>query len=363
MNGDSNYGNPTKNNIIFTGYKFTVAKAEYTGNTSIAVDTITFNLYRTQNTSPEVSFTPLVEVYEMDSSDEAIQFIYNKYGQTSRLQSDINIDLSILGSNNVGTVTQIYKDKSVMVFGDSISANHGWSNYIMNRFKMRGMYNVAISGANIAGSKDATESGGNRNLIYQIESSPISIKDVCYVEGANSDGEYIKKIDCVIISMGFDDANNNRKVGDADIVKAANWDTLRPALDTEDFDSVMAAIKYCVFLMKTTVQKATVTIAGKEVVVGVDYTKAKIIFQTPIQTSSKSIGIVDRLNKIRDGIKEICEYYSIPIIDGSKSCGIVREEELLYDKGKYLKDTIHPNEDGYIKMGEMNAGGLISNFM
>lgn len=358
-------GNAANTNILYTKGLYTIAKAEYVSNPSgVDVGYITFILYRCSNTASTPIETPLVQVYELASLEDAKTIINADYGEDKTLPDNVSINDKILNSKQVSTISTIYKNKSIVVFGDSISANKSWSNYIANAIRCPRVYNVAIGGAHIAGNK------ANINLVYQIKNSPKSLFSTCYFDGQmNNDGEYIFPIDCVIISMGFNDANNNRTLGKIEDVANINWKNFEPSSDSTSFNSIMQALKYCVFLMKSEIIKQEVSIDGENVVVGLDYRYSKIIFQTPIQSSSEGYGttpegdLTQRLVNTEKCIKEFCEYYSIPVICGRTQCGISREEELMYENGKYLVDQIHPNGDGYRKIGEMNLSGLLSNFM
>lgn len=362
MLGNTDYGNSTKHNIVFSGGKYTVAKAAYTSD--ISIDTLTFQLYRTQNTVPYPIETPMVEVYEMHSIDEAISYINSRVGETREINDSVNIDNKILESN-VGTLSSMMSDTSMLVFGDSITANHGWSNYIANKLKWKGISNIAIGGANISGAYNVT-SGNQRNLIYQIRQAANLLGDVCYAEGTLNNNTYTKVYDIVFISMGFNDAKNGYACGSLDDVKDVEWSTLAPADDNTVFPTIAKAIKYCIFYLKNNVITGTVTVNGETKNVAVDCRKARFIWQTPIGTSTiygtwTAEQTDARLRDVENVITSICNHYSIQVINGRLTSGITREEEGLVSGGKYLSDSIHPNGDGYIKIGEMNLGGILGN--
>ena len=367
MNDSSDFGNPSQHNIVFCGRKYAVAKAAYVYD-SVPVDTMTFNLYRTSINVPYPIETPLVEVYEMASKDEAIAYIKSRFGENKELASNINIDRKILASDHVGTLSSMYADKSMLLLGDSITATHGWSDYVADRLKWPGIHNIAIGGANIAGQYNPNDNTSPRNLIYQIRQSANLLGDVCYVEGELESGVYVKKIDYVFISMGFNDAKNGRTVGSLSDVKDVSWSTLAPSSDTVPFATVAAAIKYCIFYLKTTLIPGTITVDGVTKNVAIDCRTAKIMWQTPIATTDNFItgqpsSVTDSmLLAVENVITEVCEYYSVPVVNGRKLCGVSREEEELYEGGKYLADNIHPNDKGHIKLGEMNLGAILSNF-
>lgn len=365
------YGNPNANNIVLTGGKYTIAKAVCTRTDSAAdtinsvIDAISYVVYRVQNTVPYPIDTRMIEVYEMNSADEAISYLNSRFGESKELPADVNIARKLLSSDNVGTLSSMFKDKSMLVLGDSLSANHAWTNYVANQLKWKGINNIAIGGANICGSYNVT-SGKQRNLIYQIREAANLLGDVCYAEGELVDGVYTKKMDYVFISMGYNDAHNNWATGSLASVKDVAWSSLAPVNDDAMFSNIAAAVKYCLFLLKTTPIAGSITVDGEVKNVKIDCTHAKIVWQTPIATSNlwydwTAAEVDARMIEVENVIAEVCNYYSVPVINGRLCCGVSREEEGLYPNGKYLVDHVHPNSEGYVKLGEMNASGILGN--
>jgi lysophospholipase L1-like esterase len=363
------YGNPNANNIVLTGNKYTIAKAVCTRTDSAAdtinsvIDAISYVVYRVQNTVPYPIDTPMIEVYEMNSAEEAISYLNSRFGESKELPADVNIARKLLSSDNVGTLSSMFKDKSMLVLGDSLSANHAWTNYVANQLKWKGINNIAIGGANICGSYNVT-SGKQRNLLYQIREAANLLGDVCYAEGELVDGVYTKKMDYVFISMGYNDAHNNWETGSLASVKDVAWSSLAPVNDDAMFSNIAAAVKYCLFLLKTTPIEGSITVNGEVKNVKIDCTHAKIVWQTPIATSNlwydwTAAEVDARMIEVENVIAEVCNYYSVPVVNGRLLCGITREEENLYEGGKYLSDKTHPNADGYIKLGEMNLKAIL----
>jgi len=95
---------------------------------------------------------------------------------------------------------------------------------------------------------------------------------------------------------------------------------------------------------------------------GIDARKSKFFFITPIQSSnSEQDGTT--LMELGDLINELLEDYSIKRIDGYRDVGICGRFEVDGSEGKFLKDGIHPNYDGYVKMGETISGEILSTYL
>ena len=374
-----NYGNRNANNIYVAGTKYVVAQAACTSfdsatNAAInaVIDAITVPLYRVDNVVPYPIETPMIEVYEMDSASEAIEYINCRIGEDKAIGDSVNLDNKILDSDHVGTLSSMMSGTSMLVMGDSITAFKGWTNYVANKLKWKGISNIAIGGANICAAYNVT-SGSQRNLIYQIRNIANFLGDVCYAEGELVDyteggstvQRYTKAFDAVFISMGYNDASNGWTCGSLADVKDVAWSSLAPANDDTRFSSIAAAIKYCLFYLKTTVITGTTTVNGSSVNVAADCRKARFIWQTPIGTAAKygndATGATTdaRLRAVEDVIAEVCNHYSVQVVNGRLLCGITREEENLYEGGKYLRDKTHPNADGYVKLGEMNLKAIL----
>ncbi len=362
-NGTSDWGNYNQDNIVLLDSHWIVAQAIWTNNTDVAVDHISFQLYWGP-TKPNYQHTPLVEVYEMESAEEAVSWVRAKCGQTMKLSPQVSIDDALL-SANVATLGSAYMDKSVVIFGDSISADHAWSEYMMNKLKLRNIFNFGIGGASIQYNRE------NLDLLSQINDVATRMSATCYLQGKLQNGVYVYSVDCVMICLGHNDVGggSGHAIGEFESVRDTSWESLAPTGTL--FSSILSAFKYCLFKMKTTIITSEVTLNGNTVTVGVDFRNAKFMYQSPIQTTADdtAAGIPYTYAQLRSALKEICEYYSVIYIDGWTRAGINKEEELLYQAqsgstyGKFLKDGTHPTVEGYIKLGEMMASALISNFM
>jgi lysophospholipase L1-like esterase len=54
-------------------------------------------------------------------------------------------------------------------------------------------------------------------------------------------------------------------------------------------------------------------------------------------------------------LREICSTFSVPVIDCYSECGIRAEDEIWGERGRYLKDGLHPDVEGQQLMGRYIA--------
>lgn len=95
------------------------------------------------------------------------------------------------------------------------------------------------------------------------------------------------------------------------------------------------------------------------------YPDSKIIIMTPIhrldseQPKYEHGGLVFRtLKQYVDAIREVAEYYSLPVLDLYASYGIQPKVQVLKDK--YVPDGLHPNDAGHVILAEKIASFLRS---
>ena len=90
------------------------------------------------------------------------------------------------------------------------------------------------------------------------------------------------------------------------------------------------------------------------------YPNSEIVFMTPLHRTNeinseekKNLGTeyisaVNPLKKYVDVIKEVCEYYSVPVLDLYSVSGIQPNVDVI--KELYCPDGLHPNDLGHIKI-------------
>ena len=83
------------------------------------------------------------------------------------------------------------------------------------------------------------------------------------------------------------------------------------------------------------------------------FPKCRVFLCTPIQSGSISHNELN-LKKIAV-LREICSTFSVPVIDCYSECGIRAEDESWGERGRYLKDGLHPDVEGQQLMGQYIA--------
>ncbi len=94
----------------------------------------------------------------------------------------------------------------------------------------------------------------------------------------------------------------------------------------------------CHYLMKGLVEK---------------YPDKQIVFMTPMQRSSGYEPKSDRTENLRDyscALKEVAQYYSIPVLDLFSELGIC--PDVPVQKEMFCPDGLHPNDAGHLKLAE-----------
>lgn len=91
------------------------------------------------------------------------------------------------------------------------------------------------------------------------------------------------------------------------------------------------------------------------------YPTARIIFMTPLHRSSEysytaSTYCKEPLSEYARAIREVCEYYSIPVLDLYRNSGITPAVQKM--KELYMPDGLHPSDLGAARIAEM-----LENFM
>lgn len=93
------------------------------------------------------------------------------------------------------------------------------------------------------------------------------------------------------------------------------------------------------------------------------YPASNIVFMTPIHRSDEIVSDCKpsgspALSEYVKAIKEVAEYYSLPVIDLFAMCGIQPCVPIM--KEKYCPDGLHPNDAGHVKMAEVIGNYLLA---
>ena len=205
------------------------------------------------------------------------------------------------------------KGKKIAFLGDSITEGHGVSS-VENRFtdliaKNEGaiIYNYGIGGTRIA---------------YQKEPSAEPVWDKCFIGRAD---EMEPDVDVVFVFGGTNDFGH----GDAPIGNIENRDpyTFYGALHT---------------LYTNLITK---------------YPKSKIVIATPLpRCDDERIAIINgeekhlKLIEYVNIIREMAEYYSLPVLDLYKNSGLQPKVPVIRDM--YVPDGLHPNDAGHVILAD-----------
>ena len=319
------------------------------------VGIVYLQIYRLPSSSSEVPNFSNIYIEKLDDELDYQGSEPTKTGADQQVSLGENSFYNLANSKELVTVSSLFKDKRLLVLGDSITASNQWLGLMTKKLGMTKVINAAIGGGNIYGNESQdSQQDTNRQLTPQLRFTPFKHDKKIRSYGELEDSTYVFKPDNIIIAMGFNDANNGWQIGDWETVKNLDWRTM-------PLDSVVAYLRYNIEKLHNDIIDYQIPINSGEIEVknvALDCRQSKIIYQTPIHTGGDD-ALATRLQAIRDAITLVCNDYSIPIINAKDNSGISRLVE-LNTNGKYLLDTIHPNADGYKKLAECNTSAFVS---
>lgn len=206
----------------------------------------------------------------------------------------------------------IFKDKGIVTFGDSITwFSTGWVYEFNNMLKPQYIDNMAVSGQRIAWNANTVDTGtappndsGDNNVLWN------SIKGW---EATNVNGDP----DIIIIAIGTNDISQGSTIGsfaDAYAQDEASTSQLTMA------NAFRKALHY----LRT------------------NYPDTQIFYSTPIQSKTGGRNY-DTIKEVRDVNSQIAERFGVKIIDSTFGSGISDEFENASAVGRYLYDGTHPS--------------------
>ena len=92
------------------------------------------------------------------------------------------------------------------------------------------------------------------------------------------------------------------------------------------------------------------------------YPDATVVFMTPLHRTSESVTVNEigqptvRMKYYVDAIREVCEYYSVPVLDLYASSGL--QPVIPVIKERFMPDGLHPNNAGAKIIAERLYGFL-----
>lgn len=214
----------------------------------------------------------------------------------------------------------------VFIFGDSITATNNigddgsltnigtnWTTYAMNELGIVDWYNFAKDGSTY---HDVANSASYQTFFKQFELA--KSKNITP--------------DIIIVSYGTNDYQH------------LNTDTYESVMNVQNIDdldrtNLHGALRYCYWALRE------------------KYPNAVIFVGTPIQRPDTSI-----YTDLRQAIIEMANTYCLHIIDAGIESGICKQFETWGSAGRYLKDGLHPNEEGKKLQGHFYANCIRNNF-
>lgn len=219
-----------------------------------------------------------------------------------------------------------FKDKKVMFFGDSITHNElMYVGNLLERTGMERIANFAINGATLANYSDTEMNGApaqdgthNNTVPNQVQKllnsvSSYEVPDIIIISAATNGGSS---------ETGLDETQYTDDTG-------AYID-----IDTVSLTKFSGAMRWMY-----------------EKLIGC-YPNAIICFATPIQAYGGDSRTFAKLSNKAECIRQNCERLSTPCIDAFRKSGIYGRYEVASANGKYLKDGLHPNTDGAVKLAK-----------
>lgn len=228
--------------------------------------------------------------------------------------------------------------------GNSITAGEQWSKTVVDELGFASHHNVAVGSATWAAHDDTQNytdkdfvgiSGGWEDTTDTLEIrkrhnnvSKVHIQK--FIQEVEI-GAYPKP-DVFVFSLGTNDNN----IGSA-------IDALHPSeLSGVDITTMAGAARWSIETMMQ------------------EYPDCRFFLCTPIQTGSKEH---NELNEKKiEILKEICKAYNVQVIDCYSESGIIQQFEKWGEKGRYLRDGLHPDKEGQELMGRYIAKEIRNNY-
>lgn len=209
----------------------------------------------------------------------------------------------------------IFKDKGIVTFGDSITwFSTGWVYEFNKILKPQYIDNMAVSGQRIAWNENTIElssapanDSGDNNVLWN------SIKGW---EATNTNGDP----DIIIIAIGTNDISQGSTIGSFSDAYAQD------EASTSQLTMANAFRKALHYLLT-------------------NYPDTQIFYSTPVQSKTGGRNY-NTIKEVRDVNSQIAERFGVKIIDTTFGCGISDEFENSSAVGRYLYDGTHPSYEG-----------------
>lgn len=342
------------------------------------------------------NFVENIYSFKIVAGTSYVRFCFSKSDDTSK-----NYQLSFTGAPVIfdepgplisarfvsNQVNSRLRGLSVLAYGDSITANDEWLNFIAAYAGISKIRNIAIGGANITLQSTRTpaepydyltcyptvgsDTYNDRHLLPQIDHTPNTLRfkyDLISAEYLEGDGRYMYRPDIVLIFIGFNEWKNSGTLLFEDYADVKNLSVVQLQTRLDDAGVTENKTMTALRLAFEKLLGGEVTETIDDMTYGIDSRMAKFFFITPVQNANPYTYIdggtaahSKSLWEYGDYIAEILKDYSIKRIDGCGESGINYRYENVGSAGRYLADGIHPNIDGYRLIGKLISGQMFSN--
>lgn len=243
------------------------------------------------------------------------------------------------------------------VDGDSITAGEQWSWHVFNALGMATHHNVAVGSAvwykrtltcaagsvttqdytspDFAGISDGWEPTEDLTELQKRANNCAVVHIQRFISEVQSGAQPVP--DVFAFAMGTNDDINC--LGDPD--KALTGKEL-DGNDNINLFTEAGAMRWCI-------QR-----------IAEEYPKARIFVLTPLQTATPEHNAKVE-TQIRDIMTKIAGGMSVQLIDCFHNCGICEKFEVIGGQGRYLRDGLHPGEEGQALEGAFAAKEIRNN--
>lgn len=140
------------------------------------------------------------------------------------------------------------------------------------------------------------------------------------------------QVDIIVVSAGTNDGVGN--VGTYE-------DAMSKSISELDKTVLYDSLRYCFYTLRNS------------------YPNAMIYCGIPIQRADRTTTYVSPMTT---AIRTMANEYNLIVVDGERESGIVRDFEIWEENGRYLRDGLHPNEEGMKLLADFYFRVIVSTF-
>ncbi len=250
-----------------------------------------------------------------------------------------------------------FKELNFGVDGDSITAGNQWSYHVFNTLSLKSHHNVAVGSAvwykrtEKVGDVEVTTQSYNSPDFAGISDGWLPTDDVEEIQKRMNNcavvhierfiaevekGEHPEP-DIFAFAMGTNDDKDS--IGCAE--KALTGKSLENNENIDLFTEA-GAMRWCI---QTILEH---------------YPSCRVFVLTPLQTANPEHN--EKTLKVIENMKKICGGMSVQMIDCFNNSGICEKFENIDGEGRYLRDGLHPKENGQALEGAFAAKEIRNNY-